>query len=116
MQFITMLELLAEQSILMFFIFFIIFIAISYKLVKFLFRAFIIGLVAAIFPIVGTLFLGLNIEINIFNIMWFAVTGIGLYLVYSIIKSGWKAVKIVTSPLRWVLRSSGKKKEKKTSE
>ena len=116
MQFITMLELLAEQNILIFFIFFIIFIAISYKLVKFLFRAFIIGLVAAIFPIIGTLFLGLSIEINIFNIIWFAVTGVGLYLVYTVIKSGWKAVKVVTSPLRWALRPSRKKKEKKTSE
>jgi hypothetical protein len=108
-----MLELLADQSILVFFIFFIIFIVIAYKFVKFLFKAFIIGLVAAMFPIVGTLFLGLNIDITVFNIIWFAVTGVGLYLVYNVVRGGWKFVKLMTAPFRWILRPSHKEKKSK---
>jgi len=108
-----MLEFLADQSILMFFVFFIIFIAIAYKLVKFLFKAFIIGLMAAIFPIVGNLFLGLNIDITLFNIMWFAVTGVGLFVLYGVVRTGWKFLKIITAPVRWARRPAKAKKEKK---
>ncbi len=98
-----MFEFLADQSVLVFFVIFIIFIVIAFKVVKFLFKAFMIGLVAAIFPIVGNLFLGFNIEISLFNIIWFAVTGIGLFLLYSVLRTGWRA-------LSWVRRPTKRKK------
>ncbi len=107
-----MLEFLAEQSVLIFFIIFIIFIVIAYKLVKFLFKAFIVGLVAALFPIAGNLVFGLNIDINLFNIIWFAGTGILLFVLYSIIKMGWKFLKLLTAPIRWARRPTKGKKEK----
>lgn len=101
-----MLEFLADQSVLVFFVIFIIFIVIAYKLVKFLFKAFMIGLVAAIFPVVGNLFLGFDIQISLFNIIWFAATGIGLFLLYSVLRTGWRA-------LSWVRRPTKRKKETK---
>ena len=99
-----MLEILADQNILIFFVIFIIFIVIAYKLVRFLFKAFIIGLVAALFPIVANLFLGLNIDITLYNIIWFAGTGILLFLLYSFARTGWKFLKLSTLPLRWLRR------------
>ncbi len=94
-----------------FFVIFVIFIIIAYKVVKFVFKAFIVGLVGALFPIVGNLLFNLGIEINLFNIFWFALTGIGLFILYSIIKMGWKFLKVVTWPFRKA-RESGKKKQK----
>ncbi|MEE9323153.1 MAG: hypothetical protein V3U72_01280 [Candidatus Aenigmarchaeota archaeon] len=112
-----MFEFLADQGVLIFFVIFIIFIVIAYKLVKFLFKAFIIGLVAALFPVVGNLFLGLDIQISLLNIVWFAVTGIGIFLLYSVIKMGWKFLKLITSPIRWARRPiKGKKERKKGKE
>lgn len=113
-----MLEFLADQSVLIFFAIFIIFIIVAYKLFKFVFKAFLVGLVAAMFPIAGNLLFGLEIEITLFNIIWFAVTGIGIFVLYSIVKMGWKFLKLITAPVRWARRSSKKKevvveKEKK---
>jgi hypothetical protein len=107
-----MFEFLADQSILIFFVVFVIFIVIAYKLVKFLFKAFIIGLVAALFPIAGNLVFGLDIQITLFNIIWFAGTGIGLFLLYSIVKMGWKFLKVITAPIRWARRPTKGKKQK----
>lgn len=104
-----MLEFLADQSVLIFFVVFIIFIVVAYKLVKFLFKAFIVGLVAALFPVAGNLLFGLDIAINLSNMIWFAGTGIILFLAYSAIRMGWGALKLVTKPFRWLFRRTKKK-------
>jgi len=106
-----MFEFLADQSVLLFFAIFVIFIIVAYKLFKFVFKAFLIGLVAAMFPVAGSLLFGLEIEITLFNILWFAVTGIGIFILYSIVKMGWKFLKLITSPVRWARRSGKHKKE-----
>ncbi len=103
------LEFLGQTEIIVFFLIFVVFIIIAYKLVKFVFRAFIIGLAAALFPIFGNFFLGMNIDITLFNVFWFALTGIGLFILYSILKTGWKFLKIVAWPFR---KARGKKKSK----
>lgn len=105
------LEFLGQSEIIIFFAIFIIFIVIAYKLVKFVFKAFLVGLVAALFPIFGNLIFDLGIEISLFNIFWFALTGICLFLLYSILRMGWKFLKIITWPFRKA-RGPGKKKEK----
>jgi len=105
------LEFLGQTDIVIFFVIFVIFIVIAYKFVKFIFKAFIVGLVAALFPIFGNLFFNLGIEISLFNIFWFALTGIGLFILYSILKTGWKFLKIITWPFRKA-REPGKKKRK----
>jgi len=93
-------EFLGQADIIMFFVIFVIFIVIAYKLVKFVFKAFMIGLVAALFPIFGNLLFDLGIEISLFNIFWFALTGIGLFILYSLLKTGWKFLKILIWPFR----------------
>lgn len=103
------LEFLGQTDIVIFFVIFVIFIVIAYKLMKFVFKAFMVGLVAALFPIFGNLFFGLGIDISLFNIFWFALTGICLFILYSIIKTGWKFLKMITWPFRRA-RRSGKKK------
>jgi len=108
-----MLEFLAGNSLIFFFIAFIIFIILAYKFVKFLFKAFLIGLVAAIFPIVGNLFLGMNIDITFYNVLWFAVTGVGLFVFYSFVRMGWRFLKLASSPVRWARRPIKHKKQKK---
>ncbi len=107
-----MLEFLADQGVLIFFVIFVIFIVIAYKLVKFLFKAFIIGLVAALFPVVGNLVFGLDIQISLYNIIWFAVTGICIFLLYAIVRMGWRFLKLLTSPVRWARRPTKGKKQK----
>jgi len=103
-----MLEFLGDQSILLFFAIFIVFTILAYKLVKFLFKTFIIGLVAAMFPVVGSMVFGLNIEISLYNMIWFAVTGMGLFIVYSAVRTGWKTLRFAFKPFRLLKR---KKKE-----
>jgi hypothetical protein len=103
------LEFLGQTDIVIFFVIFVIFIVIAYKFVKFIFKAFMVGLVAALFPIFGNFLFGLNIDITLFNIFWFALTGIGLFILYAILKTGWKFLKTITWPFRRA-RKSGKKK------
>ena len=99
-----MLEFLGDQNILLFFAVFIVFTVVAYKLVKFLFKTLMIGLVAAMFPVVGNMVLGLAIEISLYNMVWFALTGMGLFILYSAIRMGWKTIKLVFSPLRLIRR------------
>lgn len=104
---------LGDQSIIIFFAVFIIFTVLAYKLVKFLFKAFMIGLVAAMFPVVGRMVLGLSIDISLYNMIWFAVTGMGLFIAYSAVRLAWKFLKIGFSPLKLLRRKGGGKKESK---
>jgi uncharacterized membrane protein YccF (DUF307 family) len=48
--------------------------------------------------------------IDIYTIIWFAVTGVALYLLYCCAGIIWKFLKILTAPLRAIF---GGKKEKK---
>lgn len=108
-----MLEFLGEQSVLIFFVIFVIFIVVAYKLAKFLFKALMVGLVAGMFPVIGSMFLGLEIEITLFNIIWFAVTGVGLFVLYSLLKLAWRLLKAATAPVRWARKPAKHEKEKK---
>jgi hypothetical protein len=103
---------LGDQNVLLFFAIFIIFTVIAYKLVKFLFKTFLIGLVAAMFPVIGSMVLGLSIPVNLYNMIWFAVTGMGLFIAYSAVRTGWKFIKLAFSPLRLLRRKGGKKEAK----
>jgi predicted membrane protein len=104
---------LGDQNVLLFFAVFIVFTILAFKLVKFLFKTFLIGLVAAMFPVVGSLVFGLSIPINLYNMIWFAVTGMGLFIAYSAIRMGWKFVRLALSPLKLFRRKGGSKKEAK---
>ena len=102
------LEMLNDPFILALLAIMVVFIFLAYKIVKILAKAAIIGLLAALFPVFANYFLGAGIPITLYNIMWFAVTGIGLFMAYSVIRGGWKAVKLILSPFKALFR--GKKK------
>ncbi|MCX6818006.1 MAG: hypothetical protein NTU57_04050 [Candidatus Aenigmarchaeota archaeon] len=107
---------LGDQGLIIFFAVFVIFTILAYKLVKFVFKALMLGLVAAMFPIVGNMVLGMSIEISLYNMVWFALTGIALFIAYSAIRMGWKFVKLIFSPLKLFKRGGGGKKESKPKE
>lgn len=93
-------QILSQPEIIIFFIIFLAFIVIAYKIFQFVAKAFIVGIIAALFPIFANMFLGFNIPINIQSILWFALLGIEIFLVYSFLLSIGKIVKIITYPFR----------------
>jgi hypothetical protein len=101
-----------DQGMIVFFAVFIIFTILAYKMVKFLFKTFMIGLVAAMFPVVGSMVFGLGIEISLYNMIWFAVTGMGLFIAYSAIRFVWKFLKLGLSPFKLLRRRGGGKEAK----
>jgi|YelNatPaOPRAMG01_1025707.scaffolds.fasta_scaffold87668_3 signal transduction histidine kinase len=96
-----------DPDVIIFFLIFILFIIVAYKFFRLIAKAFFIGFLSALFPIIGNYFLDLGIPINIDTMMWFAITGIILYFFYEIIKLIIKGLKILTYPFR----AGGKKKK-----
>lgn len=90
-------------------IIFFVFIILAYKLFQTAIRAFIIGLIAASFPIVA-FFLGLDVPLTLSSVMWFAIFGVVMYFAYSFISGGVKIVKLILSPFRFMFRKKEKKK------
>lgn len=86
---------------------FIFFIILTYRFFRFLARAFFVGLLGLIFPIVANDIFGINVSTNIFSMLWFASLAIGLYIIYSILKvvfKGMKLIKKITSIITWPIR------------
>lgn len=88
---------------------FLIFIILAYKLFQTMIRAVIVGVIAAAFPFVANYF-GFSVPITLNSILWFAITGVVLFLAYSFISGGIKIVKIVLTPFKWLFRKKEKKK------
>lgn len=107
--FLGVLSGFGDQNIVIFFVIFVIFTILAYKLVKFVFKALMIGLIASMFPVIGNMVLGMSIEISLYNMVWFALTAIALFIGYSAARMGWKAVKLALSPLKLFRRKGGKK-------
>ena len=57
----------------------------------------------------GTSAADVALQRDVANMIWFAATGIGLFLLYSLIRTGWGALKLVTKPFRWLFRRTKKK-------
>ncbi len=106
-------EFLSDPTMLAFLVIMVIFIVIAYKVVKILAKAAVIGLVAALFPIFANYFLGFEIPITVWNILWFAVTGVGLFFLYSFVRTGFGIIKLITAPIRALFR--GKKRKDRDS-
>jgi hypothetical protein len=100
--------LLSEPNLLLFFALFFIFIILAYKVVKLLVRALIVAVIAGLFPFFANMFLGMSIPITIGNVIWFSMTGVEIFFVYTILMSIGKIASIITSPFR-----GGKKKVEK---
>jgi hypothetical protein len=93
--------------------FFLIFIILAYKIFQTMIKSLIVGIIAATFPIVANLFLGMDVPITFSSIIWFGVFGVVAFLAYSFITGGVKMVRIALSPFRLLFRKKdGAVKEK----
>lgn len=78
---------------------FIVFIVVAYKLFQALIKAFLVGVIAATFPIVAT-FIGLDVPLTISSVIWFAIFGVVAYLFYATVSSGAKILGLVMRPFK----------------
>jgi CBS domain containing-hemolysin-like protein len=102
-----------QMDIILLFVGFFIFIVVAYKIFQVVFKALLIGLIGAAFPVVIN-FLGFNnlfgvaIELSFQNIIFFALIGIVAFVAYYILSGIVRVTKFVTSPFR---RRGGVRKE-----
>jgi lysylphosphatidylglycerol synthetase-like protein (DUF2156 family) len=96
---------LLQLDIILLFAGFFIFIIVAYKIFQAMFKALLIGLIGAAFPVVIN-FLGFNslfgvtIELSFQNIIFFALIGIVAFVAYYILSGIVKVTKFVASPFR----------------
>jgi hypothetical protein len=90
---------MAQINTFLLFIIFFVFVIFAYKVFQTVIRAFIVGVIAATFPIVGNL-MGMNIPLTITSIIWFAIFGVAAYLLYSSIRSGARIIGLIFRPFR----------------
>lgn len=96
-----------QLDVMLIFIILFVFIIIAYKVFKYLMKALITGIVFALIPILAN-FLGFPMEISFGVIFQYAIYGIIIFVVYSIIHTGLRIVGFALSPFK----RSFKKKEK----
>jgi hypothetical protein len=78
---------------------FLVFIVVAYKLFQALIKAFLVGVIAATFPIVA-IFIGLDVPLTISSVIWFAIFGVVAYLFYATVSSGAKILGLVMRPFK----------------
>ncbi len=100
-----MLAQIMQLDTVLIFVILVIAAVIGYKILKYLMKAFIVGIVFGGIPIFMT-FMGYPMDISFASISGWAVTGIVVFLVYHTISTTIKATKFILSPF------GSKKKEK----
>ena len=97
---------------------FLFFIVIAYKVFQALIKAFIVGVIAASFPIVANLF-GLDVPLTFYSVMWFALFGVAAFMLYATISGGAKIAGFAMKPFGVMFRKKNVKtiiiKEKETN-
>jgi|GEM_PF-5006468 len=91
-------ELIAGNTTLLLVVF-AIFLVIAYKLIKIAMRVFVIALLSLLFPLILKFVFKINVPITPNSMLWFAITGVGLYVVYGALLSGLKILKVFFSAL-----------------
>ena len=92
-----------NSELLVVFIIFIAFIVITYRVFKWLAKAFLIGFIALLFPVIANHVFGLNVDTSVHSMLWYAAAGVGLFFIFTILKTGWKIIKILTYPFRKII-------------
>ena len=92
----------------------IVFLVMAYMIFKQLMKAFLVGVIAGVIPVVLYL-LGFDIGLSIQTVLWFALAGIATYFVYDVIQGWVKLIRIITWPIRAALRKPGQPKQPKQS-
>ena len=93
-------NLLGQPSVWLFFLLFLVFILLAYRVLKLLMRAAFVAVIAGLFPVFGNMFLGLSIPVTLNSIIWFAMMGLEIYFVYHILVSIGKLAEIITKPFK----------------
>ena len=83
-------------------IIFIIFIVLAYKIFQTMIKAFIVGVIAASFPVVAY-FMGLDVPLTLESVVWFAIFGVGAYILYATISGGAKIAGFAMKPFGFLL-------------
>lgn len=78
---------------------FLVFIALAYKVFQALVKAFIVGVIAATFPVAANM-MGMDVAITVHNVIWFAIFGVVGYLLYATISGGARIIGLALSPFR----------------
>lgn len=85
-------------------------IIIAFKVFKYLMRVVITGAIFGVFPIVGNM-MGLAIPLTIESIIWSAIFGVVLFLLYTSLRTGTKILNTIMSIFGRLL-GMGKPKQK----
>lgn len=96
-----------QLDVMLIFLILFVFIIIAYKVFRYLMKVFITGIFFAFIPILMNFF-GFPVAINFQVIFQYAIFGIIVFIAYSIIHAGLRAVGFVLSPFK----KSYKKKER----
>jgi len=81
----------------------VVFLVMAYMIFKQLMKAFVIGLISAAIP-VALYLMGFDIGLSVQTVIWFGLAGIATYFVYDVV-NGWVTIlRIVTWPVRRLLR------------
>ena len=102
-------NLISGPNLIIFFGLFFLFLIVAYKVVKLLIRALIVAVIAGFFPVFANMFLGTSIPITLESILWFAMTGVEIFFVYTILVSIGKIADFISKPFR---KGKAKKVEK----
>jgi len=110
-----------DMNVILLFIGFVIFIIIAYKIFRVIMKALIFGLLGAAFPVAvnflgaDSLF-GISVALSLENIVFFAMIGIVVFIVYYLISGMMKVTNFVTSPFRGGHKKDIRKELKKELE
>lgn len=87
---------------------FLFFIVIAYKVFQALIKAFIVGIIAAAFPIVANL-LGMDVPLTFTSVIWFAIFGVAAFMLYATISGGAKIARFAMKPFGALFRKKNVK-------
>jgi hypothetical protein len=94
---------LSQVNTVVLFAVFLVFIVLAYKIFQALIKAFIVGVIAATFPVVANL-MGMDIPLTLNSMIWFAVFGVVAYLFYATVSGGAKIIGLAMRPFRGLFR------------
>lgn len=92
---------------LFFFIAFVVIIYTVYRVLKLAFKALLVAIAAALFPFIGRFF-GYPIPISLESILYYASSGVLIFIIIFLLEKAFWIVKLVTLPIRKLFGKSEK--------
>jgi len=99
---------LSPRSLILLIVLLIAFLVISIKALHIVIRLITVAILSGVFPVFAVKVLGLSLPLTLDTIIFFVACGVGLYSLYSFLKSLWlvsKVIyyigKIIVAPFKW---------------